>query len=193
MERQIADLHCHYPMHLLADENGGDPFVRPLRKIKKRRPWNKIRAILVRWAAQRLNFGSKGEWLVNLEELDRGGVRLVFSVLYVPETELGIEEWLSGRPEERSFDELLEHMDEVEKDLLLAVELRGDDHLGPCGTLFPSDRREGVGNVGQHVEQIALFRINDLLHLGQLLTAKALLGETLQEPLPSLGRAPQSP
>jgi len=117
MEHQIADLHCHYPMHLLADESGGDPFVKPLRKIKKRRLWNKVRAILVRWAAQRLNFGSEGEWLVNLDELDRGGIRLVFSVLYVPETELGIEEWLSGRPEERSFAELLEHMDEVEEDL----------------------------------------------------------------------------
>jgi microsomal dipeptidase-like Zn-dependent dipeptidase len=117
MEHQIADLHCHYPMHLLADEAGGDPFVRPLKQIKKRRLWNKIRAVLVRWAAQRLNFGSEGEWLVNLEELDRGGVRLVFSVLYVPETELGIEEWLSGRPEEHSFDELLAHMDEVEEDL----------------------------------------------------------------------------
>jgi membrane dipeptidase len=117
MERQIADLHCHYPMHLLADESGGDPFVKPLREIQKRRLWNKIRAILVRWAAQRLNFGSKGKWLVNLDELDRGGVRLVFSVLYVPETELGIEEWLSGRPEERSFDELLTHMGEVETDL----------------------------------------------------------------------------
>ncbi|HVO53627.1 MAG TPA: membrane dipeptidase [Solirubrobacterales bacterium] len=117
MQHQIADLHCHYPMHLLAEEDGGDPFVRPLRKIKKRRLWNKIRAILVRWAAQRLNFGKKEEWLVNLEELDRGGVRLVFSVLYVPETELGIEEWLSGHPEEHSFKELTDHLEEVNEDL----------------------------------------------------------------------------
>lgn len=117
MERQIADLHCHYPMHILAGESSKDRFVEPLREIPKRRLWHKVRAILVRWAAKRLNFGRKGEWLVDLEELDRGGVRLVFSVLYVPETELGIEEWLSGRPEERSFGELLEHMDEVEADL----------------------------------------------------------------------------
>ncbi len=117
MEHQIADLHCHYPMHLLAEEDGGDPFVKPLREIKKRRLWNKIRAILVRWAAQRLNFGKNEEWLVNLDKLDRGGIRLVFSVLYVPETELGIEEWLSGEPAEHSFNELLEHMTEVEQDL----------------------------------------------------------------------------
>ena len=111
----IADLHCHYPMHLLAEED--DPFVRPLRRIKKRRLWHKIRAVLVRWAAQRLNFGRSGEWRVDLEGLSAGGVRLVFSVLYVPEAELGIEEWLSGRPEEESFAALLEHMREVEDDL----------------------------------------------------------------------------
>lgn len=117
MEHQIADLHCHYPMHLLADEEGHDPFVKPLREVPKHRLWHKFRAILVRLAAKRLNFGKKGKWLVSLEELDRGGVRLVFSVLYVPETELGIEEWVSGRPAEDSFGELLEHMGEVERDL----------------------------------------------------------------------------
>jgi microsomal dipeptidase-like Zn-dependent dipeptidase len=117
MERQIADLHCHYPMHLLAGEGGRDPFVKPLRKIPRWRLWHKIRAILVRWAAKRLNSGKKKDWLVNLDELDRGSVRLVFSVLYVPETELGFEEWLSGRPAEHSFCELLDHMDEVEADL----------------------------------------------------------------------------
>lgn len=116
MEHQIADLHCHYPMHLLA-EDGDDPFVKPLREIPKHRLWHKIRAILVRWAAERLNFGKEHEWLVDLDKLDEGGVRLVFSVLYVPETELGLEEWLNGRPAEHSFDELLEHMDTVELDL----------------------------------------------------------------------------
>lgn len=116
MEHQIADLHCHYPMHLLA-KDGDDPFVKPLREIPKHRLWHKIRAILVRWAAERLNFGKEHEWLVDLDKLDEGGVRLVFSVLYVPETELGLEEWLNGRPAEHSFDELLEHMDAVERDL----------------------------------------------------------------------------
>lgn len=116
MEHQIADLHCHYPMHLLA-EGGDDPYVKPLREIPKHRLWHKIRAILVRWAAERLNFGKEHKWLVDLDKLDEGGVRLVFSVLYVPETELGLEEWLSGRPADHSFDELLEHMDTVEQDL----------------------------------------------------------------------------
>lgn len=117
MPRPIADLHCHYPMHLLAEEAKGDPFVQPLREIKKRRLWHKIRAILVRLAAKRINFGRSGKWRVDLDGLAAGGVRLVFSVLYVPEAELGIEEWVSERPGEDSFESLIEHLGEVNADL----------------------------------------------------------------------------
>jgi microsomal dipeptidase-like Zn-dependent dipeptidase len=117
MPRPIADLHCHYPMHLLAEEGGGDPYVQPLREIKKRRLWHKIRAILVRLAAKRLNFGRSGKWRVDLDGLAAGDVRLVFSVLYVPEAELGIEEWVSGRPGEDSFKDLIEQLEEVNADL----------------------------------------------------------------------------
>jgi microsomal dipeptidase-like Zn-dependent dipeptidase len=113
MPRPIADLHCHYPMHLLAEEGGGDPYVQPLREIKKRRLWHKIRAILVRLAAKRLNFGRSGKWRVDLDGLAEGDVRLVFSVLYVPEAELGIEEWVSGGPGEDSFEDLVEQLGEV--------------------------------------------------------------------------------
>lgn len=117
MPKPIADLHCHYPMHLLAEEGKGDPFVQPLREIKKRRLWHKVRAILVRWAAKRLNFGRSGKWRVDLDGLAKGDVRLVFSVLYVPEAELGIEEWISGRPGEDSFEGLIEQLEEVNTDL----------------------------------------------------------------------------
>jgi microsomal dipeptidase-like Zn-dependent dipeptidase len=118
MSRPIADLHCHYPMHLLAEEDGADPYVKPLKEIKKRRLWHKIRAILVRLAAERINFGKSGKWRVDLDGLARGGVRLVFSVLYVPEAELGFEEWFSGRPGKDSFEALTEHLEQVNADLL---------------------------------------------------------------------------
>lgn len=117
MPKPIADLHCHYPMRLLAEESDGDPFTQPLREIKKRRLWHKIRAILVRLAAKRLNFGRSGKWRVDLDGLAEGGVRLVFSVLYVPEAELGIEEWVSGRPGEDSFEGLIEQLEGVNTDL----------------------------------------------------------------------------
>jgi hypothetical protein len=47
--------------------------------------------------------------------------------------------------------------------------------------------------VGQHIEQVALLGIDDLLHLGHLLTAEPLLGESLQEFGACVGRAPQFP
>lgn len=117
MPQPIADLHCHYPMHLLAEESEGDPFTQPLRDIKKRRLWHKVRAIIVRLAAKRFNFGRSGNWRVDLDGLAEGDVRLVFSVLYVPEAELGIEEWVSGKPGKDSFAELIEQLKGVNADL----------------------------------------------------------------------------
>ena len=80
---------------------------------------------------------------------------------------------------------------EVEEDLLLAVEVGADDHLGLCSALLAGERREGVGDMGQHVEEVALLGVDDLLHLGQLLAAEAFLGEPLQELRPRVGRAPE--
>jgi hypothetical protein len=43
-----------------------------------------------------------------------------------------------------------------------------------------SQVRTDVGNVGEHVEKVALFGVDDALHFGQLVVPKALFGETLQ-------------
>ena len=80
---------------------------------------------------------------------------------------------------------------EVEKDLLFVVELSADDDLRPRGALFAGDWRKSVGHVGQHVKQVTLLRVDNPLHRGQLLAAKALLRETLQELLPSIRCAPE--
>ena len=70
---------------------------------------------------------------------------------------------------------------EVEEDLLLAVEVRADVDLGLGGPLLAGERRQRIGDVGQHVEQVAFLGVDDLLHLGQLVAAEALLGQALQE------------
>ena len=70
---------------------------------------------------------------------------------------------------------------EVEERLLLAVEVGADADLGLGGPLLAGERRQGIGHMGQHVEQVALLGVDDLLHLGQLLAAEALLGKPLQE------------
>jgi microsomal dipeptidase-like Zn-dependent dipeptidase len=122
----IADLHCHYPMHLLAR----DPKVRA--QLPKRRgrdtPQNltleyvirvrrhpgfvaKLRALLVLIAARLRNFRSyEDTWRVDLEKLRGGGVRVVCSVLYLPFAEIGAEY-------DGDFDELLERVGQVEDEL----------------------------------------------------------------------------
>jgi microsomal dipeptidase-like Zn-dependent dipeptidase len=158
MPRPIADLHCHYPMHLLAEQDGADPFVKPLKEIKKRRLWHKIRAILVRLVAERINFGESGTWRVSLDGLAEGDVRLVFSVLYVPEAELGFEEWVSGRPGKDSFEALTEHLDQVNADLLA----QGDD--GP-ENLVVTKAHELEGAPGDDVIRV-VHCVEGGFHLG---------------------------
>lgn len=115
----IADLHCHYPMHLLADEGGRhDPALRPLKKVKARHGWQKIKAMIVLLAAKLLNFSSlSGTWRVSLDRLGEGNVRLVFSVLYVPEAEMDFNEWPDGEPEDGYFKALTDHLEAVNEDL----------------------------------------------------------------------------
>jgi membrane dipeptidase len=119
MSMPIADLHCHYPMHLLAEEVGRhDPALKPLTKVKKRHGWQKTKATIVLLAARLFNFSRlSGTWRVNLDRLGEGGVRLVFSVLYVPEAEMDFDEWPDGEPEDHYFNALTEHLEEVNDDL----------------------------------------------------------------------------
>ena len=70
---------------------------------------------------------------------------------------------------------------EIEKCLLFGVELGIDMHPRLIGPHRPRDRRQRVGHVGQHVKQIALFRINDFLHFRQLVVAKSFVGQPVQQ------------
>src|SRR5262245_32501242 len=45
--------------------------------------------------------------------------------------------------------------------------------------------------MGENVEQVTLFGVDNLLHRGQLLPADTLFGETLQELLPGLRHTPE--
>ncbi len=74
-------------------------------------------------------------------------------------------------------DIVLEH--KIEKDLLLGAELRVDVHPRMGGADFPRDGRPRIGDVREHVEEIARLGVNDALHLGELLQAKAMVGQAL--------------
>ena len=69
---------------------------------------------------------------------------------------------------------------EIEEDLLLAVEVGADLDLGLRGPFLAGQRRQRVGDVRQHVEEVALFGVDDLLHLRHLIPAEAFFGQALQ-------------
>ena len=122
----IADLHCHYPMHLLAR----DPSVQEdLPRRRRGKPsnlgfeylirirhqpgiWPKLRAFLVLTFAKLLNFRTERDtWRVDLGKLRAGGVRIVLSVLYLPAAEINDPDG------DGDYPELLGRLEEVEAEL----------------------------------------------------------------------------
>jgi microsomal dipeptidase-like Zn-dependent dipeptidase len=114
----IADMHCHYPMHLLA-EAPQDVTLEEMVRVRRRPRWlDKLRAAVLALAARLINFRRfSDEWRVSLDRLERGGVRVVFSVLYLPFAEMDLDEWPGSDPEDHYFEDLLEHLGDVERDL----------------------------------------------------------------------------
>jgi microsomal dipeptidase-like Zn-dependent dipeptidase len=114
----IADLHCHYPMHLLEKEAPPDVTLKPLVRVRHR-PWlEKLRAAILSVAARLVNFRHFWDaWRVNLDRLERGDVRLVFSVLYVPDAEMDSDQWPGGEPADHYFGELIERLEQVEREV----------------------------------------------------------------------------
>ena len=120
----IADMHCHYPMHLLVAEDEDEaPPDRPLNALikqphKRGSAWQKFRAFLLMVFARLINFRRFwGTWRVDFEGLRRGDARLILSVLYLPFAEFDFGEWPDGRPEDNYFAELGRRIDQVEEDL----------------------------------------------------------------------------
>ena len=84
-QRPIADLHCHYPMHLVPDE--GMP--------KGLSLWARLLKLLQNTAVGVLakifsNESERSGWRVSTEYLKEGGVQLVCSVLYWPADEFTV-------------------------------------------------------------------------------------------------------
>jgi microsomal dipeptidase-like Zn-dependent dipeptidase len=120
----IADLHCHYPMHLLVEDDEEEaPPDRPLNALVKnvrKRPslTKKFLAAVLLLFARLINFRRFwGTWRVNLEGLEKADARLVFSVLYLPFAEFDWDEWPDGKPEDHYYNDLLERLCKVESDL----------------------------------------------------------------------------
>jgi microsomal dipeptidase-like Zn-dependent dipeptidase len=111
----IADLHCHYAMHLL--EKAHQP---KLRHAARRgiSLGDRARAVVI-WVANRIanyrKFSSGPR--VTFDRLEQGGVRLVLSVLLVPLDEMDLGEPYGAPPKESYFNDLLDQIALVQRDL----------------------------------------------------------------------------
>jgi microsomal dipeptidase-like Zn-dependent dipeptidase len=111
----IADLHCHYAMHLL--ERPAQPQLR--RSLRPGIPFkDRLRALVI-WIANRV--ANYRKWSsgprVTLEKLEQGGAKLVLSVLLVPLDEMDLGQRYGAPPQKGYFDDLLEQLARVEREL----------------------------------------------------------------------------
>ncbi len=110
----IADLHCHYPMHLLPQDD--HPHGHSEGWLAKLR--NELQADIVGALAPFLNDASWREgWRVSLDKLAQGGARLVCSVLYWPPAEFDFAVKYGSPPLADYYRDLQYQLECVEKDL----------------------------------------------------------------------------
>lgn len=127
----IADLHCHYPMRVLAEDREAQERLPPRKRANpdltlehmvrvrgRSKRLNRLRAAVLMLAARLLNFRRfGGTWRVSLDRLEAGDVRVVLSVLYLPFAEMDLDEWFRAKPDDTYFRQLTDHIDAVEADL----------------------------------------------------------------------------
>src|SRR6266436_2955122 len=81
--------------------------------------------------------------------------------------------------------------DKFQERLLLPTELFADGNLCPSCAFFPCEWRQSVGNISQHIEEVAFLSADDLLHFGKLFMPEALLSKAVHELLSGIRNAPQ--
>jgi microsomal dipeptidase-like Zn-dependent dipeptidase len=114
----IADLHAHYPMHIVAKD---DPraTIKQMRTAGGRpRLRDKLRAWLLALLSRLIN--NRTWWSgfrVTAQSIQQGSARVVLSVLYRPFEEMDLSKQYAAPPASGYFDALLEDIKRVEDDL----------------------------------------------------------------------------
>jgi microsomal dipeptidase-like Zn-dependent dipeptidase len=146
----LADMHCHYPMHVLARapkrEAPDSPHltVEAMAELARRPGWlEALRSRVLTFLAEQINHDD--EWRVSLDGLVDGDVRAVFSVLYEPFAEFDLDQLPGTGPEPGYFEDLLEQMKKVEDDLA-AID-GGRERHEIVATAADLDRVTGAGKV----------------------------------------------
>jgi microsomal dipeptidase-like Zn-dependent dipeptidase len=147
----LVDMHCHYPMHLVAEapkrDSGWTTAVaaEALRERVKRPDWvERLRAEAIEELDGLINFRDE-EWRVSLTGLIEGDVRGVYSVLYEPFAEFDLDEPYGARPERGYFADLIGRLDGVEQELH-GIDPRGERH-GVVGSAAELDATLAAGKV----------------------------------------------
>jgi microsomal dipeptidase-like Zn-dependent dipeptidase len=175
----IADLHCHYPMHLFSEDDrpraGRETWLERLR--------NELQAGIVDLLAPIANDRYVGAtWRVDLNGLKEGGAKLVCSVLYWPPAEFDFAVKYGSPPLREYYEDVQYQIQCVEADLKKqnqqedrariakhTTDLEDPDHivfvhcLEGALQLGPGDPREIDGKVRWLAEQ-GVFYIT-LAHL----------------------------
>ena len=114
----IADLHCHYPMHLVVDE----PDPEGPRETWLRKLLDKAEGAILDDAARILNdAGWSSGWRVGLEGLHAGGAGIVCSVLYWPASEFDLPRLNNAPPRDDDFERLKTQLEFIERTLPTAT------------------------------------------------------------------------
>src|SRR5918997_1796692 len=106
-------------MHLLGEDASPSETYDRLVRVRRRPRWvDRLRALLMRLFARRLNYRDEfSSWRVTLDGLERGRTGVVLSVLYEPFAEIDLDELPGSDPEAGYFADLIEHLDRVEDEL----------------------------------------------------------------------------
>ena len=126
----IADLHCHYPMHLVEEWARGEGVdrVRAVERMRaiRGRP-NKFRAGLLALLNSRINQRTTESGpRVTVERIAAGDMGIVFSVLYSPFAEIDLDRPFQADPLDAYFEDLETHIGLVEEDVGTAAQIVRD-------------------------------------------------------------------
>ncbi len=113
-ESRIADLHCHYPMHLFPEDThpGG------ARESRWERLRNLVQSGIVAIAAKLANDRyADGDWRVSLKGLEDGRAKLVCSVLYWPPAEFDLAKRYGSPPLPKYWQDVQYQLECVTKEI----------------------------------------------------------------------------
>ena len=112
----LADLHAHYPMHVIRGVEPGTTLAQMRRVSGRSRAQDKLRALVLKVLSRVMSDpGLKTGPRIGDAYLQQGGVKLVFSVLYRPFEEMDLSRPYTAPPASEYFAALLEDLDAVER------------------------------------------------------------------------------